>query len=528
MRPINRTTLALSTAAAVTALAACSGSGSSGDADYVDGGTFVQVLSSDPGNLDPHSAGANPLLQVSYYAYDRLVNHDQGGEIVSGLATAWEQDGLEATLTIGDDITCSDGEPFTAQTAARNIEWIADPDNLSPWLGSLLPIGVTAEAADDTLTLTVDSPEPFLFHGLAKLTMVCDAGLDDRSILASETNGTGPYVLTEVIPDERYEYEVREDYTWGPDGATTAETGMPAAITARIVTNETTAANMLLAGEVNAASIVGADAGRLEGAGLFLDSITVPLGLQWYNHIDGHPTADPAVRLALTQALDLEQLRNVVTSGDGSPGTGLAIIAPAACEYDAVGDSLPSTDVAAAESTLDDAGWTVGSDGVREKDGQRLALTFLYNAGLLGDGGTSGAELATQAWEAIGIEVDVRQQDGAAIQDSLYGSGAWDIVWLPSGYSTPDQVAGLVSGPSVPEGTNFAGIQNEEYEAAVEDALQLEGEDNCAAWEDAERALYRDADLVPFANSEWRTFGNGAEFEFPGTITPTSIRMVGS
>ena len=39
-------------------------------------------------------------------------------------------------------------------------------------------------------------------------------------------------------------------------------------------------------------------------------------------------------------------------------------------------------------------------------------------------------------------------------------------------------------------------------------------------------SLYQAADVVPFANSGVKTFGNGAEFEMIGQIVPTSIRML--
>ena len=39
-------------------------------------------------------------------------------------------------------------------------------------------------------------------------------------------------------------------------------------------------------------------------------------------------------------------------------------------------------------------------------------------------------------------------------------------------------------------------------------------------------ALVAAADLVPFANNVVKTFGNGAEFEYPGQLVPTSIRML--
>jgi peptide/nickel transport system substrate-binding protein len=54
----------------------------------------------------------------------------------------------------------------------------------------------------------------------------------------------------------------------------------------------------------------------------------------------------------------------------------------------------------------------------------------------------------------------------------------------------------------------------------------MPGEEGCATWLEAESALFAAADIVPFANNVVQTFGAGAEFETPGQIVPTSIRML--
>ena len=76
------------------------------------------------------------------------------------------------------------------------------------------------------------------------------------------------------------------------------------------------------------------------------------------------------------------------------------------------------------------------------------------------------------------------------------------------------------------QGTNFAGIDNQDYTDAVTAATAMNGTDGCDTWLDAESKLVAAADIVPFANNEVKTYGNGAEFVYPGTFMPTSIRMV--
>ncbi|MFH8252759.1 ABC transporter substrate-binding protein [Microbacterium sp. B2969] len=529
MNSKKRSALALvGVVATATTLAACAGGGSGGSSssgDVVDGKTFTMTMVADPGALDPQLSAVSALFQLTQFAYDNLVSVDADGAIQSQLATDWSVDGTTVTFTIGDGITCSDGSEFTAQTAADNITWIADPANQSPFLGSYMPVVSDAKADGSTLTVTLAAPAPFALQGFANVPMVCDAGLTDRSQLADATLGTGPYVLTEAVSGDHYTYELNKDYAWGPGGATAKQKGLPAEIVARIIPNETTSANLLMSGEVNAAQIVGPDAKRLEAAKLYSVGIEALLGEQWYNQNAGHVTSDPAVRMALTQAVDLAELQKVVTSGTGAPAKRLTVIPPSACTYDAVSGNVPAQDLDAAKAALDDAGWVAGADGVREKDGQKLAITFLY-ANTLGTGGAAGAELVTKAWQDLGFQVDAAENDSTTITGALFGTGAWDVAWVPLNVSNPDQVVGFVSGPVSPDGTNFAGIQNADYEAGVAKAMQLQGTDGCDTWADAEAALFTAADVVPFANSVIPTFGKGAEFEMTGQIIPTSIRML--
>ncbi len=519
----------IAASAALVTLAGCSSAGGGGGTstgEFVEDGTFVLALSADPGSLDPQMSAGGALFAVSRFAYDSLVSVDENGEIGSQLAKEWKVDGTTVTLTLNDGITCSDGSDFTAQTAADNIMWVADPENKSPFLGAYLPGGATAEASDNTLTLTLGAPAPFVLQGLANLPMVCAAGLEDRSTLATATNGTGLYVLDEAVANDKYTYSINEDYAWGPNGATADEEGLPAEVVARIVTNETTAANLLLSGDANSATIIGPDRDRLQAAGLFETKTPAVIGEMWYNQAEGHPASDPAVRLALTQALDLAELQKVLTSNAGEDATALAVLPPVSCAYDAVTGNVPGTDLDAAKAALDEAGWVLGADGVRAKDGTPLSLSFQY-ANALGAGGTAAAELATAAWQELGVQVDAKQQDDTTLAGTLFGGGPWDIAWIPVNVSSPDQLVGFLSGPAVPNGANFASIDNADYSAAVTSAMGMTGTEGCDTWKAAEAALYQAADVIPFANSVVPTFGKNAEFALIGSIEPTSNPMLG-
>lgn len=509
---------ALSVCATAALLAACGGSsdgnksGGGGDSEYVDGGTFTMSVAGDPGKLDPQSSASSQLFAVNQIAYDNLVSvNGDTGEIESQLATDWKVDGKTVTLTLAKGITCSDGSDFTATTAADNINYVGDPKNKSPYLGTFLPAGATAKGDDaaGTVTITLAQPAPFVLNGLGSLPMVCAKGMDDRSSLSDTTDGTGPYELTEAVPGDHYSYKIRDGYTWGPDGATTAENGMPDTIVVKVIQNESTAANLLLSGDINAALIQGPDAKRLDAAHLFSVSTTAMVGEQWYNHNAGHETSDPAVRMALTQAIDFDELASVATSGNGTLATTFASLDPSACPGDSISGSLPAQDVDAAKSAL--AG---------------KKLTFLYSSAG-GSALAAAAELAVQEWKAAGADVTAKGVDETALQGAIFGTGDWDIAWVPLNVNSPDQLVPFLSGPGLADGgTNFSGIDNKDYTDGVAQASKMNGTEGCDTWLGAESKLVAAADIIPFANNAVKTYGNGAEFEYPGTFSPTSVRMV--
>ncbi|MET8144545.1 ABC transporter substrate-binding protein [Sphaerisporangium sp. NPDC005288] len=511
-------------------LAACGG-GTSGSASPaagagVNGKTFTLDLAGDPGALDPQGSAVSALFGMTQFAYDNLVAVAEDGTIRPQLAKSWTVDGTTLTFTIMDGVTCSDGTPFTARTVVDNIAYVEDPANKSPFLGVFVPAGAKASASGSTVTVKLAAPAPFALNSFSNLPMVCDAGMKNRATLKAGTNGTGPYVLTEAVPSDHYSYELRKGYTWGPGGATTAEQGMPAKVVVKIVANETTAANELLGGTINAVMITGPDADRLAKAGLTSVGTQAIIGEQWYNHGDGHVTADAAVRMALTQALDLKQLQVALTSGKGVPATQLAALAPSGCAGDAVTGNVPSFDAAAAGAALDAAGWTKGSDGIRAKNGKKLSVSLIYDNSL-GSGGSAAAELAVAAWKAVGIDAKATQQNQTQLSGALFGTGDWDIAWAPVNVSAPDQIMPFVSGAKAPKGTNFAAIDNADYLTLATKAMGANGADGCKDWFAAEQALYKAADLVPFANNVIPTFLKGAKLSIIGSIVPTSIRMLG-
>ena len=493
------------------------------------GGTATVVVGADPGRLDPHLSVFVTTNAVNSFAYETLVYLGQDGEITPGLAESWEESPTSVTYTLKDGVTCADGTPLTATTVADNFSFVADPANQSPLLGLYVPPGVTAEADDAarTVTLTSETPVPFMLQNTgAALFIVCDAGLADRSTLASGTNGTGPFVLEEAVPDDHYTFSAREDYTWGPDGATSELPGFPSEVVVRIIPNESTAANLLLSGEVDIATIAGADRQRVENEGYFVSENQAIVGEFFFNQMEGLPTADVSVRQALMGALDLQELMSVQTAGNGALASGLAVTLPKACPGDTVGAFLTAgADVDAAGQLLDEAGWVMGSDGVREKDGAPLTIRALYVVEI--ENSALSMELAMAAWQELGVDVQLQGVDQAQFNTIAFETRAWDVFLAALNLDVPSLAVAFVSGAQPPDGVNFSAVANAEYDALVAEASALTGAEACEVWDAAEAELYAQMNILPVAATTAPTFGNGAEFAVGRIgIIANSLRLV--
>ncbi len=526
-----RLTAAIASVVALT-VSACGGTSQSGEdrtanQKLTEGKNFTMAIGTDPGALDPAMTVLATALEIGRFLYDSLINLDDAGKPVAGLAEKWEATTTTASFTLRNGLTCADGSPLTASDVAGNINFVGDPANKSPMSGLAVAPGTKAVADDTarTITLTSGAPDAFLLRNLGGLPIVCGKGLADRSTLAKGQHGSGMFAITEIVPNDHYTLTRRKDYAWGPGDWKREQPGLPEKVTFRVVQNMTTAANLLLSGELNAARITGQDQQRLRAQKLFHGDQVVPMGELFFNQAPGRAGGDQAVRRALVQALDLAQIGKVLTSGGGAPAQGMITIEPRACAGDSVGGRLPAFDVAAAKTALDTAGWAPGPDGIRVKDGKKLALTAFYGT-QLGPTMASAAELMQQSWKAVGADVTLKGLDSPGTNQLLFGTGEWDISMAPVTLLLPSQAVSFVSGPKPPAGTNFAHIENSRFESQATEAAKLAGDTGCATWLAAESALIEELDVVPYVNSVIPTFGSNAKFKIDfGTIEPSSIRM---
>ncbi|WP_316528543.1 ABC transporter substrate-binding protein [Kitasatospora brasiliensis] len=518
-------TLAATLTASAVALSGCGGvAPSSTTTPLIEHGTVRIAESSETPSFDPYSTfGASQAR----YAYDSLVNVAPDGTVVSGLASSWQATTTTAVFTLRPGITCSDGTPLTASAVARALTYASDPAKQLAGAQTVLPnVPFTATADDQagTVSATAAAPFPFLTRTLGLLPIVCPAGLDHPQSLDRATQGTGPYVLTRYSPGGPYEFTVREGYSWGPSGATTATPGLPARIVLSVVPQAATAANLLLTGGIDIAGVNGPDRARLAGHGLTAEDVETVVGLTFFNQRPSHPLADPAVRRALVSALDRQGLANVAVGGTGRPATGFGAEG-AVCHADLADANLPAQDAAEA---LRAAGWTrAGPEDLLTKDGRPLRLRLITSPDL-GPTLPPAAELMARTWTALGADVTLVTESLPALVNAMYQTGDFDVVVGTSpGFALPAGFIPFFSGPTPARGLNFAGVSNPEYDTLVAQALREPDTEGCDTWNRAAAALFRAADALPIADGRSTLYGRSTTFAttFGGQLVPTSIRL---
>ncbi len=122
--------------------------------------------------------------------------------------------------------------------------------------------------------------------------------------------------------------------------------------------------------------------------------------------------ADKNVRTALATALDKENLVAKLLQGHGitawSHGT------PTRWDFNPDVKKY-AYDPEAAKKALDAAGWTVGPDGVRVKDGQKFSFDLYFVTGNKLE--AEAAQVVQAAWKEVGVEANLKGTDQPTLLD---------------------------------------------------------------------------------------------------------------
>ncbi len=388
----------------LTVLSGCGadGSGTGTDAPIVIGTTGVTK------NLDPlKSSWSITSIGVGEYVY--MLN--ENGELTSRFVESATQDSdLEWTLTLKKGAKFSDGSDVDAQALADSLNQIQEGNARSN--ASAGKIKFTAEG--DVLKAQTERVTRVLPSVLGEWSNIVFKTLDDGSHVF-----TGPYQVAKFESGQFVELEPNQYY---PD----AEKRSPVTVKAFADTDA-----MKLAIQSNsidmAFTITPAVAEQLADS----DGITVKTieaGYQYFArpNLTSGPTADDKVREAIDLALDRGEYVKALQGG--KPATGFF-----ASYYSFAGKESVDSDMAAAKQVLDEAGWKPGTDGIREKDGQRLSIKIITYPSRP-DLGIIMQVMVSQLKE-VGIEATTAVVDdiSGAVKSGDYGIAMWAQHTAPTG-----------------------------------------------------------------------------------------------
>jgi peptide/nickel transport system substrate-binding protein len=413
-----------------------------------------------PSQANPYlSTGTKDILAGSM-VLEPLAEYNSAGEIQPALATeiptvengGISEDLTTITWTLQEGVLWSDGTPLTADDVVFSWEYCSEP--ATGCISSAFSAVTSVEAVDDlTVTITFNGPTPwpyvpFVGHTepiiqraqFADCVGEAAAGCTDQNF---QPVGTGPFMVTELRPEDTVLYEMNPNYRG-------IEEGMPHFATAEIKGGgdaEASARSVLEIGEADYAwnlQVAPEILEPMEAAG----NGTVQVGFNTsVEHINLNQTnplgSDPPSEYAgganpnpfffenadLARALSLAINRDeIVAVGYGAAGE------PTCNMWPVPGDQLSTNndwcltqDVEEATRILDeDLGYLdTDGDGIRElPDGTPLAWEYVTSTNAVRQ---ATQDLVAGYWEAIGVGTTMRNADAALFFDGTNASD--DSIW---------------------------------------------------------------------------------------------------
>lgn len=517
-------TVVAASAAAMTLLAGCGGSGSTATGSDGSLETVKYALQQDPGVLNPLTNATGDGVQLATFAYESLLSSPAGKASTGNIAKEWKATTTEATFTLKDDVLCSDGTKLTPSDVKATFDYVVNKAPDSQYNGVYVPDGVQVTADDkaNTVSFKVDQPSSFLAEAVGSLPIVCPAGLKNPKDMDTKTFGTGPYQLKEMKAGQSYTYERNDKYESGlPDG--TKITDLPKTIEASVVTDQSTEANMLGSGDLNLVKLTGSSQDRVDTSTYkAVKGGAMPM-TAFFNQNSSRATGDRKVREAIATALDRTKLAAAITGGKGEVMKTILPGGSSICSSMDSSSAIPKFSEKKAKAMLDEDGWKEGSDGVRAKDGKKLTVKVLYNS-TAGAEVAAGVELMQKELKSIGVDAQLTPSD--SYTDVIFSGGDWDITVAGISASDPAQWYGILSGPEVPDGGNWTYNEDQDYFTLADAAGEKVGEDSCPAWQKAEDQLMKNVTLLPIGQSYDMYYANGftIKTDATGNILPTTFK----
>ncbi|KIS43593.1 peptide ABC transporter substrate-binding protein [Kosakonia radicincitans] len=438
----------------------------------------VRHLKDEPASLDPAKAVGLPEIQVLRDLFEGLVNQDEKGNIIPGVASKWQSnDNRIWIFTLRDNARWSDGSPVTAEDFVYSWQRLVDPKMTSPFAsfaalaglanaqeiteGKATPdkLGVSAVDAR-TLRVQLSRPVPW-FPSLAAsfaLYPVQKANVESGADWTRPGHliGNGAFVLSDRVVNEKLVLSRNKHY-WD-DGKTVIDkvTFMP-------INQESAATKRYLANGVDITESFPKNLYQKLLKDIPGQVYTPPqLGTYYYAfNTQKGPTADSRVRLALSMTIDRQVIAQKVLGTGEKPAWRLtpdvtAGFTPERSHFESMSQAELN---AQAKTLLQAAGY-----GPQRP----LKLRLLYNSS---ESHQKIAIAVASMWrQSLGADVTLQNQEWKTYIDSR-NSGNFDVIrasWVGD-YNEPSTFLSILTSGS---SSNISRFSDESYDKVIAQATQ--------------------------------------------------------
>ncbi len=436
-------------AAVAIAMTGCSSSG--GNDGGADGGGTLTYLEPQTWNtLYPPAGGFYPNGGVLNQITDRLLyQNPETLELEPWIAEELPQvnaDATEYTFTLREGVTYSDGTPLDAENVVKNFDLFGKGDSdraLS--VSEAINNYDRGEVVDErTVKFFFTAPSP----GFAQAVSTINSGLLSNATLdrtneefgpgnAAEIVGSGPFVIDDEKIGTELSLAAREDYDWAPPSLEHQGAPQIDGVDFIVAGEASVRVGTVTSGQADVARTIPApDEAQFAADGLELVAASTNGVNNSLSFRFAHPLLqDIRVRQALIAGIDREEIVDTLFSESYPLATG--ILAKTALGYTDTSQNYVY-DPDRAEQLLDEAGWAPGSDGIREKDGEKLVLTF--NEALPQPRSKEVVTLIQEQLGEIGVGVELFAGDQAAqdaarleldtiqVYHSMVGRADFDVI----------------------------------------------------------------------------------------------------
>lgn len=460
-------------------LAGCGGQGGNADGPSAEGAKDQVVVvmgpSSEPeAGFDPaYGWGAGehvhePLIQSTL----TVTTPDLG--IAYDLATDMKcsDDGLTWTVTIRDDVVFTDGEVLTAEDVAFTYNTLRDTSSVNDF--TMMKEAVATDAS--TVVFHMNRPYSIWPYTMAIVGIVPEHAYGPD--YGQNPIGSGRYILAQWDKGQQVILKANETYY--------GEAPQIKQVTI-VFMEEDAAFAAVKAGQADvaytAASYTGQtpdgygllDCETVDNRGFNLPAVPVTV-LPDGTTVGNDFTADVLVRRSINLAIDREAMIDRVLEGYGSPAYSVCDKMPWYSQ-----DNQVDCDLDAAKQLMEQAGWLVGSDGIRTKDGMVAQFELMYPSGDSVRQALS-AETANQLKE-LGIQVNIR---GVGWDEAYNAAQSQPLMW-GWGAHTPMEMYNIYHSLPIYGLAEYSPYVNETVDALMDQALSASDlESSYELWKQAQ------------------------------------------